>query len=96
MKFPNKTLKFNFDHSPKAINSLITQSACVFLDLLQHVKRILTKIYAGNHISPCYQLILNDTEVRINLPVAFWKKRKLLAQVAREYLLAQQADLCYV
>jgi hypothetical protein len=31
MKFPDKTLKFNFDHSPKAINSLITQSACVYL-----------------------------------------------------------------
>ena len=48
MKFPDKTLKFNFDHSPKAINSLITQSACVYLDLLPHVKRILTEIYAGN------------------------------------------------
>jgi hypothetical protein len=34
MKFPDKTLKFNFNHSPKAINSLITQSACVYLDLL--------------------------------------------------------------
>ena len=48
MKFPYKTLKFNFNHSPKAINSLITQSACVYLDLLPHVKRILTEIYAGN------------------------------------------------
>ena len=48
MKFPDKTLKFNFNHSPKAINSLITQSACVYLDLLPHVKRILTEIYAGN------------------------------------------------
>ena len=44
MKFPDKTLKFNFDHSPKAINSLITQSACVYLNLLPHVKRILTNI----------------------------------------------------
>ena len=34
MKFPDKTLKFNFNHSPKAINSLITQSACGYLDLL--------------------------------------------------------------
>jgi hypothetical protein len=25
-----------------------------------------------------------------------WKKRKLLAQVAREYQLAQQANLCSV
>jgi hypothetical protein len=33
---------------PKAINSLITQSACVYLDLLPHVKRMLTEIYAGN------------------------------------------------
>ena len=48
MKFPDKTLKFNFNHSPKAINSLITQAACVYLDLLPHVKRILTEIYAGN------------------------------------------------
>ena len=48
MKFPDKTLKFNFNHSPKDINSLITQSACVYLDLLPHVKRILTEIYAGN------------------------------------------------
>ena len=48
MKFPDKTLKFNFNHSPKAINSLITQSACVYLYLLPHVKRILTEIYAGN------------------------------------------------
>jgi hypothetical protein len=48
MKFPDKTLKFNFNLSPKAINSLITQSACVYLDLLPHVKRILTEIYAGN------------------------------------------------
>ena len=48
MKFPDKMLKFNFNHSPKAINSLITQSACVYLDLLPHVKRILTEIYAGN------------------------------------------------
>ena len=48
MKFPDKTLKFNFDHSPKAINSLITQSACVYLNLLPYIKRILTEIYAGN------------------------------------------------
>ena len=48
MKFPDKTLNFNFNHSPKAINSLITQSSCVYLDLLPHVKRILTEIYAGN------------------------------------------------
>jgi hypothetical protein len=48
MKFPDKTLKFNFNHSPKAINSLITQSACVYLDLLPHVKRIWREIYAGN------------------------------------------------
>jgi hypothetical protein len=41
------TLKFNFDHSPKAINSLITQSACIYLDLLPRVKRMLTEIYAG-------------------------------------------------
>ena len=27
MKFPDKTFS-NFNHSPKAINSLITQSAC--------------------------------------------------------------------
>jgi hypothetical protein len=48
MKFPDKTFKFNFNHSPKAINSLITQSACVYLDLLPQFKRILTEIYAGN------------------------------------------------
>jgi hypothetical protein len=48
MKFPDKTLKFNVNHSPKAINSLITQSACVYLDLLPHVKRIWREIYAGN------------------------------------------------
>jgi hypothetical protein len=47
MRFPNKTFS-NFNHSPKAINSLITQSACVYLDLLPHVKRMLTEIYAGN------------------------------------------------
>ena len=29
---------FNFNHSPIAINSLITQSACVYLDLLLHIK----------------------------------------------------------
>jgi hypothetical protein len=45
MKFPDKTLKFNFNHSPKAINSLITR---VYLDLLPHIKRILTEISAGN------------------------------------------------
>ena len=28
--------------------SLITQSACVYLDLLPHVKRMLTELYAGN------------------------------------------------
>jgi hypothetical protein len=50
--FPDKTLKFNFDHSPKAINSLITQSACVYLNLLPHVKRILTEIYAGTKTKP--------------------------------------------
>ena len=38
MKFPDKTLKFNFDHSPKAINSLITQSACVYLDCYRTLK----------------------------------------------------------
>ena len=38
----------DFNHSPKAINSLITQSACVYLDLLPHIKRMLTEIYAGN------------------------------------------------
>ena len=45
MKFPDKTLKFDFNHSPKAINSLIT---CVYLDMLPCVKRMLTEIYAGN------------------------------------------------
>jgi hypothetical protein len=30
------------------MNSLITQSACVYLDLLPHIKRMLTEIYAGN------------------------------------------------
>ena len=44
MKFTDKTLKFNFNHSPKAINNLITQSACVYLDMLPQ----LTEIYAGN------------------------------------------------
>ena len=29
---------FNFNHSPIAINSLITQSTCVYLDLLLHIK----------------------------------------------------------
>ena len=43
MKFPDKTFS-NFNHAPKAINSLITQSACVYLDLLPHVKRMLTEI----------------------------------------------------
>jgi hypothetical protein len=33
---------------------------------------------------------LNDTEVR---KIYRWEKRKLLAQVAREYQLAQRADL---
>ena len=47
MRFPDKTFS-NFNHSPKAINSLLTQSAFVYLDLLPHVKRILTEIYAGN------------------------------------------------
>jgi hypothetical protein len=47
MKFPDKMFS-NFNHSPKAINSLITQSAYVYLDLLPHVKRMLTEIYAGN------------------------------------------------
>ena len=42
MRFPDKTFS-NFNHSPKAINSPITQSACVFLDLLPHVKRMLTR-----------------------------------------------------
>ena len=50
MKFPDKTFS-NFNHSPKAINSLITQSACVYLDLLPHVKRMLTEIYAGTSTS---------------------------------------------
>jgi hypothetical protein len=45
MKFPDKTIKFNFNHSPKAINSLITQSACAYLDLVPRVKRMLTEIY---------------------------------------------------
>jgi hypothetical protein len=47
MRFPDKTFS-NFNHSPKAINSLITQSACVYLDLFPHVKWMLTEIYAGN------------------------------------------------
>jgi hypothetical protein len=47
MRFPDKTFSY-FNHSPKAINSLITQSACVYLDLLPHVKLMLTEIYAGN------------------------------------------------
>ena len=38
---------FNFNHSPIAINSLITQSACVYLDLLLHFKRMLTEIFPG-------------------------------------------------
>ena len=33
----DKTLIFNFNHSPKAINSLISQSACAYLDLLPRV-----------------------------------------------------------
>jgi hypothetical protein len=53
MKFPDKTLKFNFNHSPKAINNLITQSACAYLDLLPRVKRMLTEIYAGNQYFIC-------------------------------------------
>jgi hypothetical protein len=36
---------FNFNHSPIAINSLITQSVCVYLDLLPHFKRMLTEIF---------------------------------------------------
>jgi hypothetical protein len=47
MKFPDKTFS-NFNQLPKAINSLITQSACPYLDLLPHVKRLLTEMYAGN------------------------------------------------
>jgi hypothetical protein len=39
-----KQPEFNFNHSLKAINSLITQSAYVYLDLLPQ----LTEIYAGN------------------------------------------------
>ena len=42
MRFPDKTFS-NFNHSPKAINSLITQSAFVYLDLLPHV----TELYMG-------------------------------------------------
>ena len=37
-----------YDHSPVAINSLITQSACVYLDCYRTLKRMLTEIYAGN------------------------------------------------
>ena len=50
MKFPDKTFS-NFNHSPKAINSLITQSACAYLDLLPHVKRMLTEIMLGTSTS---------------------------------------------
>ena len=38
---------FNLNHSPIAINSLITQSACVYLDLLPHFKRMLTEMIIG-------------------------------------------------
>ena len=40
--------KYGNTSSPIAINSLITQSACAYLDLLPHIKRMLTEIYAGN------------------------------------------------
>ena len=33
---------FNFNQLAVAINSLITQSACVYFDLLPHFKRMLT------------------------------------------------------
>jgi hypothetical protein len=46
MKFTENV--FNLNHSPIAINSLITQSACVYLDLLPHIKTNVDRIYAGN------------------------------------------------
>jgi hypothetical protein len=51
MKFTDKTLKFNFNHSPKAINSLITQSACVYLDLLPHLNEYWQKYMLGTSTS---------------------------------------------
>jgi hypothetical protein len=42
MKFTDK--RFQFNHSPVAMNSLITQSASVYLDLLPHFKRMLYKV----------------------------------------------------
>ena len=52
---------FNFNHSPIAINSLITQSACVYLDLLPPIKRTLTEIYAGNQ----YVIIQYFSKIRL-------------------------------
>jgi len=39
---------FNFNYSPVVIYSLITQSTCVYLDLLLHFKRMLTEIFPGD------------------------------------------------
>jgi hypothetical protein len=42
---------FNFNHSPIAINSLITQSSFVYLDLLPCFKRMLKKYFPGSSTS---------------------------------------------
>jgi hypothetical protein len=55
MRFLDKTFS-NFNHSPRAINSLITQSACVYLDLLPHVKRMLTR-------NICWEPVLHTVDI---------------------------------
>jgi len=43
--------RFQFIHSPVAINSLITQSTCVYLDLLPHFKRMLKRYFSRTSTS---------------------------------------------
>ena len=38
LKFTDKSFSYSINHLPIAMNSLITQSACVYLDLLPHFK----------------------------------------------------------
>ena len=43
---------FNLNHSPIAINSLITQSVCVYFDLLPHIKTNVDRNISGVNKSP--------------------------------------------
>jgi hypothetical protein len=57
MKFSDKTLKFNFNHSLKAINSLITQSAYVYLDLLPQLRSFFTSLGLALVLNPALWVI---------------------------------------